>query len=188
MQAFLFRLIKVYFTMFLQWILCHILKRLSVYQDVMLFLKADIQLRILFKNHLWFTDKSHLVYIYMNLPFKNRVKVKGNRVFRNEIIDVIKRSRESSFTILRCRPLKLTFTIQIILHKRYNSWSFFSSDFWLVDTFMKRRTPLIKREIIAYMIHEKWKKKIGHLCKKGSFNFKIDFKSSKKNEKCVTAF
>lgn len=32
------------------------------------------------------------------------------------------------------------------------------------------------------------KKKIGHLCKKGSFNFKIDFKSSKKNEKCVTAF
>lgn len=38
------------------------------------------------------------------------------------------------------------------------------------------------------MIHEKWKKKIGHLCKKGSFNFKIDFKSSKKNEKCVTAF
>lgn len=32
------------------------------------------------------------------------------------------------------------------------------------------------------------KKKIGHLCKKGSFNSKIDFKSSKKNEKCVTAF
>lgn len=32
------------------------------------------------------------------------------------------------------------------------------------------------------------KKKIGHLGKKGSFNFKIDFKSSKKNEKCVTAF
>lgn len=155
MQAFLFRLIKVYFTMFLQWILCHILKRLSVYQDVMLFLKADIQLRILFKNHLWFTDKSHLVYIYMNLPFKNRVKVKGNRVFRNEIIDVIKRSRESSFTILRCRPLKLTFTIQIILHKRYNSWSFFSSDFWLVDTFMKRRTPLIKREVI----YDTWKMK-----------------------------
>lgn len=186
MQAFLFRLIKVYFTMFLQWILCHILKRLSVYQDVMLFLKADIQLRILLKNHLWFTDKSNLVYIYMNLPFKNRVKVKGNRVFRNKITDVIKRSRESSFTILRCRPLKLTFTIQIILHKRYNSWSFFSSDFWLVDTFMKRRTPLIKREII----YDTWKmkKKIGHLCKKGSFNFKIDFKSSKKNEKCVTAF
>lgn len=181
MQAFLFRLIKVYFTMFLQWILCHILKRLSVYQDVMLFLKADIQLRILLKNHLWFTDKSNLVYIYMNLPFKNRVKVKGNRVFRNKIIDVIKRSRESSFTILRCRPLKLTFTIQIILHKRYNSWSFFTSDFWLVDTFMKRRTPLIKREII----YDTWKmkKKIGRLCKKGSFNFKIDFKSSKKNEK-----
>lgn len=39
------------------------------------------------------------------------------------------------------------------------------------------------------MMLEKWKKKIGHLCKKGtSFNFKIDFKSSKKNEKCVTAF
>lgn len=28
-------------------------------------------------------------------------------------------------------------------------------------------------------------KKIGCLCKKGSFNFKIDFKSLKKNEKCV---
>lgn len=51
---------------------------------------------------------------------------------------------------------------------------------------MKRRTPLIKREII----YDTWKMKkiIGHLCKKGSFNFKIDFKSSKKNEKCVTAF
>lgn len=32
-------------------------------------------------------------------------------------------------------------------------------------------------------------KKILVTCiKKGSFNFKIDFKSSKKNEKCVTAF
>lgn len=32
------------------------------------------------------------------------------------------------------------------------------------------------------------KKKIGYLCKKGSFNFKIDFKSLKKNEKCVIVF
>lgn len=38
------------------------------------------------------------------------------------------------------------------------------------------------------MIYEKWKKKIGYLCKKGSFNFKIDFKSLKKNEKCVIVF
>lgn len=32
------------------------------------------------------------------------------------------------------------------------------------------------------------KKKLVICVKKGSFNFKIDFKSSKKNEKCVTAF
>lgn len=56
-------------------------------------------------------DKSNLVYIYMNLFFKNCVKVKGNCVFRNKIIDVIKRLREFSFIILCCRFLKLIFMI-----------------------------------------------------------------------------
>lgn len=58
-------------------------------------------------------DKSYLVYIYiyMNLFFKNCVKVKGNCVFRNKIIDVIKRLREFSFIILCCRFLKLIFMI-----------------------------------------------------------------------------